>query len=155
MATSIFQLSALSQNDSGATDGDKLYCEITQIVNGILRDDSNAIHQEIALPIPPGEAQPAPATPTWFLETESGADATFEIKIFCQTDENYPTTTITVKESDVKSWVTEPFEDRENQIYQGGANGVFGFAQKGPNGYIYTITAGVLNPKKHGNVATV
>lgn len=150
-----FQLSALSQNDPGAADGSKLYCEVTSISNGTLRTGSFPINEEVKLPIPPGEGKVAPATPTWFLETKEGKDASFEITISCPTDNNYPKTTIVVKESDVIGWDTQPFDERVNQIYQKGEYGIIGFAQKGPEGYIYTITAGILNPRLHGNLAAI
>lgn len=147
-SNNVFQLSALSQNDSGAADGDKLYCEITSISNGTLRSGSFPINEEVKLPIPPQEGKKTPATPTWFLETEEGKDASFDIKIFCPDDPNYPTTSITIKASEVIGWDTEPFDERVNQIYRKGEYGIIGFAQKGP---IYTITAGILNPRLNGN----
>ncbi|AUC16157.1 hypothetical protein BTO06_13745 [Tenacibaculum sp. SZ-18] len=151
----IFQLSALSQNDSGATDGSNLYCKITKINNGFLRAGSSPVNEYVHLPIPPGASTKAPKTPTWFLETEKGKDASFEITISCPDNPEYPVKSITIKESDVIGWAAEHFEKRVNQIYQKGDNGIIGFAQKGPEGYIYTITAGILNPRLHGNLATI
>lgn len=154
MSNNIFQLSALSQNDPGANDGAKLYCKITGVCNGTLLRGSSAVNEDIHLPVPPGQNGSGP-TPTWFLGLENGLEGSFSIEVFCPSDASYPSKTITVSESDVKKWASVPFEERENQIYQEGANGIFGFAQEGPNGPIYTITAGVLNPRLHGNEATV
>jgi len=145
---SAFQLSVLSQNDSGAADGSNIFCKITKITNGSLRPGSFPLKEAVALPIPPGENNPAPATPTWFLVPDTNiSDTSFEVEIYCPTDSNYPTTNITVKASDVEKWGAIPYNDRDNQIYQKGDYGVFGFAQEGKKGLIYTITAGVLNPK--------
>lgn len=147
MATKpVFQLSVLSQNDSGAADGNKIFCEITSITNGSLRSGSFPLKEGVVLPIPPGEDKPA--TPTWFLVPDTNIlDTSFDVKIYCPTDAKYPTTNITVKASDVEKWGATPYNDRNNQIYQKGDYGVFGFAQEGKHGLIYTITAGVLNPK--------
>lgn len=150
MSTSVFQLSALSQNDSGAADGSKLYCKITGYSNGSFRKGSSPVNENVHLPVPPGQSGSGP-TPTWFLIPEYNLLGSFTIEIFCPTDPSYPTKTITILESDVKSWASESFDKRVNQIYQEGEYGIFGFAQKGPNGPIYTITAGVLNPRLHGN----
>lgn len=150
----VFQLSALSQNDPMAADGSKLYCKIINITNGTLLEGSFPIGEDVHLPIPPGQNGAAP-TPTWFLIPDQNLNSTFTIEVFCPTDEKYPNKTITISEADVKAWASVPFNDRENQIYQEGEYGIFGFAQEGPNGLIYTITAGVLNPRLHGNTATV
>lgn len=155
MSTSkVFQLSALSQNDPMAADGTKLYCKITKISNGTLRDGSFPTEEDVHLPIPPGQNGSEP-TPTWFLIPDSNLEGAFTIEVFCPSDANYPSKTITILQSDVATWAAVPFNNRENQIYQEGEYGIFGFAQEGPNGFIYTITAGVLNPRLHGNTATV
>ncbi len=148
MSNNVFQLSALSQNDAGAADGSKLYCKIIGVCNGSLRKGSFSINEDVQLPIPPVVGKQAPATPTWFLIPENGLEGSFTIEIFCPTDSSYPSKIITVSETDVKNWAKVPFGERENQIYQDGEYGIFGFAQEGP---IYTITAGVLNPRKNGN----
>jgi len=148
MSTKVFQLSALSQNDSGAADGSKLSCKIIGVCNGSLREGSFSINENVQLPIPPVKNKPTPATPTWFLIPENGLEGSFTIEVSCPTDPTYPSKTITVSETAVKNWAKVPFNNRENQIYQDGEYGIFGFAQEGP---IYTITAGVLNPRKNGN----
>ncbi|WP_281635524.1 hypothetical protein [Flavobacterium marginilacus] len=146
----VFQLSALSQNDAGAADGSQLFCKVTKITNGNLRAGSFSINEMIALPIPPGQNGSAP-TPTWFLVPDDNIlDTSFNLEISCPSDSNYPITTITVKASDVQKWATIPYNERDNQIYQQGQYGIFGFAQDGPNGLIYTVTAGVLNPQLQG-----
>lgn len=148
--TTVFQLSALSQNDNGAADGSKLFCEVTKITNGSLRDGSFAINEKVALPTPPGQDTSGP-TPTWFLVPDKTIlDTSFDLEISCPSDSSYPATTITVKASDVQKWAAIPYNERDNQIYQGGEYGVFGFAQEGPDGLIYTVTAGVLNPQLQG-----
>lgn len=144
----VFQLSVLSQNDPGAADGNKLCCKIVGVCNGSLREGSFPVNENVALPIPPQEGKQAPATPTWFLIPENGLEGSFTVEIFCPTDPSYPSRTIAVSEADVINWAKVPFGERENQIYEGGEYGIFGFAQEGP---IYTITAGVLNPRKNGN----
>ncbi|VXA95464.1 conserved hypothetical protein [Flavobacterium sp. 9AF] len=148
--TNVFQLSALSQNDLGATDGSKIFCTITKVTNGTLRAGSFPVNEEVHLPTPPGQNGSGP-TPTWFLiPDEAISETSFELQINCPTDSNYPITKITVNASDVQQWAKIPYNDRDNQIYQEGENGIFGFAQEGPNGLIYTITAGVLNPQLQG-----
>lgn len=148
MATNtVFQLSALSQNDAGAADGSQLFCEVKKITNGNLRTGSFSINEMIALPTPPGQDGSGP-TPTWFLVPENNIlDTSFELEILCPSDNNYPKTSITIKASDVQQWASIPYNERDNQIYQEGKYGIFGFAQEGPNGLIYTVTAGVLNPQ--------
>ncbi|CAD0004814.1 MULTISPECIES: hypothetical protein [Flavobacterium] len=151
MATNtVFQLSALSQNDAGAADGSQLFCEVTKITNGNLRTGSFSINEMVALPIPPGQNGSGP-TPTWFLVPDDNIlDTSFNLEISCPSDSGYPTTKITVKASDVQKWAAIPYNERDNQIYQEGQYGIFGFAQEGPNGLIYTVTAGVLNPQLQG-----
>lgn len=150
MATnSVFQLSAVSQNDPGAADGTDLFCTITEVTGGKLTAGSFPVNEAVALPIPPppGENSTDP-TPTWFLSPDGDMDNTsYSLEISCPSDANYPTKSITVKASDVKKWAAIPYDDRPNQIYQGGIYGIFGFAQEGPNGLIYTVTAGVLDPQ--------
>jgi hypothetical protein len=148
--TKVFQLSALSQNDAGAADGNTILCEITKITNGTLRTGSFPINKEVPLPTPPGQNGSGP-TPTWFLQPDGAiSEASFELQISCPTDKNYPTTSITVKASDVEKWAAISYNDRDNQIYKNGEYGIFGFAQEGPNGLIYTVTAGVLKPQLQG-----
>lgn len=151
MTTKVFQFSALSQNDPGAADGSQLYCKITKITNGSLRNGSFPVNEDVHLVTPPGQNNSGP-TPTWFFIPENKMDTvSFNLEIFCPTDNEYPTKSILVTASDVKEWASVPFKERDNQIYQVGEYGVFGFAQEGTNGLIYTITAGVLNPRKQGN----
>ncbi len=146
----VFQLSALSQNDNGAADGNAIFCKITNVANGTLRTGSFPVQENVALPTPPGQDHAGP-TPTWFLVPDDAVENTsFDLEISCPSDAKYPVTAITVKASDVKQWAAIPYDSRDNQIYQGGAYGVFGFAQEGPNGLIYTVTAGVLNPQLQG-----
>jgi hypothetical protein len=147
---SVFQLSALSQNDPGVADGNKLFCNVTSITGGTLRSGSFPINRAVALPIPPGQNGSGP-TPTWFIVPDNTIQETaFNIEVSCPTDSNYPATKITVKASDVQKWAAIPYNERDNQIYQEGEYGIFGFAQEGPNGLIYTVTAGVLNPQLQG-----
>ncbi|WP_445457021.1 hypothetical protein [Flavobacterium sp. HNIBRBA15423] len=151
MTTSkVFQLSALSQNENGAADGSKIFCEVTKIAKGNLRTGSFPINELVHLTTPPGQNGSGP-TPTWFLIPDSDiSETSFELQISCPSDSNYPKTSITVKASDVQKWAAIPYNERDNQIYQEGEYGIFGFAQEGPNGLIYTVTAGVLNPQLQG-----
>lgn len=74
----------------------------------------------------------------------------FEVEIFSPSDREYPPLRLTASALDAEAWGAIPYEGRPNQIYRRGALGVFGFAQHGPNGPIYTFTAGVLDPSsKH------
>lgn len=143
----VFQLSALSQNDSGAADGSSLYCEVA-VLEGVVpqAQPSHPFGQAVHLPIPSENP-----TPTWWLTPVLGSnDCIFQIVVFCPTDPAYPTTTIVVDALEVIKWGAIPYDERPNQIYSNGIYGIFGFAQDGPNGPIYTITAGVLNPRVHG-----
>lgn len=147
IASQVFQLSALSQNDPGVADGSTIVCNVTNINNGSLRSGSFPLNSDILLPIPPNGVKPAPATPTWFLiPTGEIADTSYELQISCPTDPNYPAVNITLNASDVQQWANPINGPSVNQIYQEGEYGIFGFAQSGPNGLIYTITAGVLYP---------
>ena len=65
-----------------------------------------------------------------------------------------PSTSITIKGSDLPGWVKQNEKEKTNQIYKSGQCGIFGFAQRnevaGQGVYwIYTVTAGVSNPKVH------
>lgn len=149
-ASKVFQLSALSQNDAEAADGSKIFCEVTKITNGSLRTGSFPINEDVHLTTPPGQNASGP-TPTWYLVPDSDISKTsFDLEISCPSNLSYPKTKITIKGSDVQEWAAIPYDERDNQIYQEGEYGVFGFAQEGPNGLIYTVTAGVLNPQLQG-----
>jgi len=146
-ANSVFQLTVVSQNDNGAADGSKLFCKVTKITNGSLRSNSAPLNKEVALSIPQEKK-----TLNWFLiPSENILDTSFELQIYCPTDTNYPTTNIIVKASDVEKWGEAPKDKRQNQIYQKGDYGIFGYAQDETGGLIYTVTAGVLNPRLYGN----
>ncbi|PHS10338.1 MAG: hypothetical protein COA88_02535 [Kordia sp.] len=148
---SVFELNVRSQNDAGTADGDKLFCKITNISNGSLRSGSFPIKEEVLLTIPPVQTKSNPIPPVWFLiPNDNILDTEYTIEISCPTDTSYPTKNITVKASDVEKWGAVPYNKRDNQIYQKGDYGIFGFAQEGPKGLIYTVTAGVLNPKLQG-----
>ena len=100
MSNNVFQLSALSQNDPGASDGSELYCKITGICNGTLRKGSSAVNENIHLPVPPGQNGSGP-TPTWFLIPENGLQGSFSMEIYCPTDSSYPSKTITMPSQEV------------------------------------------------------
>ncbi|MFP9116112.1 hypothetical protein ACLI1A_19410 [Flavobacterium sp. RHBU_3] len=148
-----FQLSILSQNDFGAADGSNLICIVSEANGGTLQQGSFPLNAEILLPIPPAEGVTPLATPTWFLVPNGEIqDTSYTISISCPTDPSYPITNMTINASDVSKWASVlPFDQRPNQIYSNGVYGVFGFAQTGPDGLIYTVTAGVLNPQEYGN----
>ncbi len=140
-----FQLSVLSQNDPGAKYSSELFCTVTKVTGGSLKPGSEPLNKPISLPIP---SSTPPPTPTWFLDLCNDEESSYSVKITCPTEKTYPTCYIEVKSSDVEKWGAVPYDQRDNQIYSKGEYGVFGFAQIGKNGLIYTITAGVLNPKK-------
>ena len=148
---SVFELNVRSQNDNGAADGNKLFCKITNISNGSLRSGSFPINEEVHLTIPPVQTKSNPIPPVWFLiPNDNILDTEYTLEISCPTDTSYPTKNITIKASDVEKWGAVPYNKRDNQIYQKGDYGIFGFAQEGPKGLIYTVTAGVLNPRLQG-----
>ncbi len=146
----VFQLSAVSQNDPGAADGANIYCTIKAIHNGTLRQGSFPLDMQTILPVPPGQTTPAPATPTWFLVPSGMLKATgFTLEIGCLGDPAYPTTKIDISATDVAIWAGRNAATPTNEIYQTGVYGIFGYAQSGPDGLIYTVTVGVLDPRKH------
>lgn len=151
--SNVFQLSALSQNDFGAADGADICCTITAVTGGTLTTGSFPFQKLVKLPVPPPPPPvPAtpPSTPTWFLQpTGNITDTSYTLEIGCPSDSKYPTATITVTGAQVQEWGQIPYPDRPNQIYQKGVYGIFGFAQVGPDGLIYTVTVGVLNPQEH------
>ena len=64
------------------------------------------------------------------------------------------TTTIILNAAEVGFWAEYNEKTKTNQIYKEGDCGIFGFAQLNkpadqPAYFIYTITAGVDNPKIH------
>lgn len=149
-STKVFQLSVLSQNDPGAQSGANLACVVTAVKKGTLLPDSLPVDQFVSLPIPPTPGVIPPPTPTWYLKPDPAVSvnaAAYTVEIFCPDDISYPPLSIIVAGGDVAVWGATPYGERKNQVYRGGDRGVFGFAQLGPEGLIYTITAGVLNPK--------
>jgi hypothetical protein len=143
----VFQLSAVSQNDPGAADGAAIHCTVTNIRNGNLSEYSLPAHLTVVLPIPPVPNEEPPTTPTWFLRpTGDISDTSIDVELTCPLDSSYPTTKISVTGSEVIKWAEIGPGKPPNQIYQNGVYGVFGFAQIGPMGPIYTVTAGVLSP---------
>lgn len=113
------------------------------------------------MPIPPAPGTIAAPTPTWFIEppASGGMDSgTYSIYIWCPSDSSYPGVSIVVSAHNVEQWAAMPHYNgnnksiaRPNQIYSTGTCGVFGFAQRGPNGLIYTVTAGVNCPQVYPN----
>jgi len=154
----IFQLSVLSQNDPGAADGDKLYCTVTREGGGEPWKGSFIFGEPVQLPIPPAPYNTAPPTPTWWIPftPESNVNGLSEVAYTVEitsTNKDYIPLTITIKSSELAAWVEKSKTETTNQVYREGTQGVFGFAQFNSGAacdepyWIYTITAGVLNPK--------
>lgn len=148
----VFQLSVLSQNDPGTVDGANLAVDVFFAPRTTLRAGSSPMRELVSLPIP---APNPPPTPTWFFEPQG--PTTIRELLIClvivdhtHRPQPYPPIVIRVPVQDVMAWARIPYQDRPNIIYREGVYGVFGFAQEGPDGPIYTITAGVLNPRVHG-----
>lgn len=156
MSTNVFQVSAVSQNDPKANDGSALYCVVKEVKGATLREsDSFPIGTEVHLPTPPGQSGSGP-TPNWFMIPTGAMEAVIlTMEVFCPTNAKYPKTTITIKAADVVKWAEIPKEQRKNQIYAEGADGIFGYATSGRLGPIYTITAGVFDPKVSEHTVTV
>lgn len=151
--TQIFRLTTVSQNDNGATSGDKLTATVTDIKGGKLVGPSSPMNKAVDMPIPPAQGVTPPMPPTWFMELDGSIDdASFTVEISGPAP--YPTTTIEVKGSDMAAWVAANKIEKTNQIYSKGNDGIFGFAQEdsvvdGNLNWIYSITGGVVNPMVH------
>ncbi|MNJ86455.1 hypothetical protein D3C87_39510 [compost metagenome] len=151
-----FQLSALSQNDNYDSN------RITATVNdpgGTLEPGSFATSEAVDLPIPPTPSE-NPPTPTWFLGVSGDLnDACFTVEIIDNNVKPTQTTLINISLSEVIGWAQKnpPLNNSEplktNQIWQKGQHGIFGYAEQGSpvagfeENWIYTITAGVINPE--------
>lgn len=148
-SNNIFQLSAVSQNDNGCTFGKDYTLTVINVSGGTLRDGSFPVNEAVKLPIPPAPRTTPPLTPTWFLITESDdAETSFEVVIECSKNGTKLHETLHLK--DVKKWAAANAIRKTNQIYQEGNCGIFGFATPhAPQGWIYTFTVGVTNPRIH------
>ncbi len=167
---SVFQLSILSQNDQPNTscDGCDVGAEITATVTAAsgctFLSKSNAIPPypvsnenmttSVLLPIP---SSTPPPTPTWFfLVNGKIEDIEVNLKV---TTPGYPDQPckILLTGKEIVNWVDANHggSTPTNQIFQHGNCGIFGYAQKNdkdsdqPIYWIYTITAGVCDPKVH------
>ena len=151
--TQIFRLTTVSQNDPGCLDGEDLFATVTNVTGGTLLSSSSPMNQKVSLPIPPPPGHAGPPSPTWFLELNGSIDdASFTVEISGPAD--YTTTTIVVEGADMAAWIAASKKVKTNQIYATGASGIFGYAQEdnvvdGSFNWIYTITAGVVNPMVH------
>lgn len=152
-----FQLSALSQNDN--YDQKHITATVT-CTGGTLEPGSFATSEPIDLPIPPTPFGTPPPTPTWFLDVNGDAnDACFTVEIIDNNVTPAQKTPIQLSLSEVIGWAQKnpPINSSEplktNQIWQKGQHGIFGYAEQGTpvagfaQNWIYTITAGVINPQ--------
>ena len=147
--TKIFQLTAVSQNDPGCESGTKFTGKVTHYKGGTLRSGSFPVNTPVPLPIPPSPSEQPPASPTWFLELDNGIDAGF-FEIHIQGPGNFQDLPIKIEGSDVAQWTRDNKNGDTNQIYFDGNCGVFGYATPlAPDGWIYTITVAVTDPKVH------
>jgi hypothetical protein len=159
----IFQLSILSQNDPGCAAGDKITASVLYHRGGniYLKGTQPAppprypvtdfpLDKPVLLPIPQNLGSP---TPTWFMEI-SKDDLNEVVFIVEVKTPGQKAKIIILNAGEVGLWAEENKKTKTNQIYKEGDCGIFGFAQLNiPEGqpayFIYTITAGVDNPKIH------
>lgn len=152
-----FQLSALSQNDN--YDSKAITATVTD-AGGTLEPGSFPTSKAVDLPIPPTPSGTPPPTPTWFLDVDGNAsDAYFTLEIIDDNVKPTQKTPIKISLSEVIEWAQKnpPINTKEplktNQIWQKGQHGIFGYAEQGTpvtgfkENWIYTITAGVINPE--------
>ncbi len=152
-----FQLSALSQNDN--YDSNDITATVTY-AGGTLEPGSFTTSEPVDLPTPPTPSEIPPPTPTWFLDVSGNTnDAYFTVEIVDDNVKPTQKTHIKISLSEAIGWAqknpplnsTEPL--KTNQIWQKGQHGIFGYAEQGTpvagfeENWIYTITAGVINPK--------
>lgn len=146
-----FQLTVVSQNDPGCSAGSQLSVIVHPPRGGSLLPQSFPVNEAVALPVPPPPTPPP--SPTWWIDLAAGIEnASYTLVISGPNGAN--PTTITVNGSDMPQWVSRNEREKTNQIYKEGSCGIFGFAQLSdkkdqPRTWIYTVTAGVDNPKIH------
>ncbi len=144
--TEIFQLTAVSQNDRGCSYGNDYTGTLTENKGGVLRSDSASVNKPVHLPTP--QEAPAPTKSNWFLELDGEIEDAFFTIVIDGPDGNFPIPPINGK--DVKKWKAINEKDPTNQIYRKGNCGIFGYATPyAPDGWIYTITVAVTDPKIH------
>lgn len=143
----IFQLTMVSQNDSGCNCGDQLTGELTNYCGGNLKAGSEPFGEKVQLPVPSNDPPPSP---TWFLELAGAIElASFQVVVSGPNGD----TPITINGAEMATWVAQNQNEKTNQVYLESSCGIFGYAQKnvagGITNWIYTITAGVTNPVVH------
>ncbi len=165
---SIFQLSILSQNDqpnslcAGCSSGANIITEVLTIKGGTFLNPQNPtpnypvsnekMNTPVQLPIP---SKNPPPTPTWFFKIDGELD---DLEITCKVNTpEYEVLTIKITGREIQKWVADNYNGQIftpiNQVFKKGDCGIFGVAQYNEAGnpqfayWIYTITAGVCNPK--------
>jgi hypothetical protein len=146
----VFQLTMVSQNDPGTGCGDELKGIVLGVKGGTLNKTSFPYQEGVSLPVPSNDP---PKSPTWFLDLDGNIeDVSITIAVFGPEGE-YTPKVITINGANMPGWVAQNKKDKTNQVYIESANGIFGFAQQNVVAdtayWIYTITAGVVNPKIH------
>lgn len=155
----VLQLSSFSQNDVGAVNGAALACTVTALWGGSLRTDSAPMDEDVPLPVPADDGVIPASPPSWVLVPSGDPDATgFRLEITCPADPDHPPTRIQIDAAQVRAWARQDpaggarqiSRQIYRQIYRGGRYGVVGVARIGPDGPIYTVIAGVLDPERGG-----
>jgi hypothetical protein len=147
----IFQLTVVSQNDPGCSAGANLSVVVNQPVGGTLRSDSSPVGTPVHLPTPPGQGGSGP-TPNWWLELSGDIDqAAFTLTI---SGPGQTTTMIAVPGAMMREWIAASQPRSTNQVWLEAGCGIFGYAQENtppgqPKSWIYTVTAGVHDPRVH------
>lgn len=145
----VLQLSILSQNDHGAVNGANLACTVTALWGGTLRTDSSPMDEDVPLPVPGDEGGMPVSSPRWVLVPSGDPDAVgFRLEITCPADADHPPTRIQIDAAQVLAWARQAPAGGTRQIYRGGRYGVVGVARIDPEGPVYTVIAGVLDPER-------
>lgn len=162
----VFQVSVLSQNDqpnqccAGRAAGAEIHafisayggCTFLPPGSGVsgYPSSNEELMKPVLLPVPSSDPPP---TPTWFFEVTNGIENAW-VEVLILTPGQLPCT-IRVDGTNMPQWVGDNDEAPTNQIYQYGNCGIFGYAQENspkapqPTYWIYTLTAGVCNPRVH------
>ena len=143
-ATPVFQLSVVNQNDP-INQGEGLEAKLVSWSPKVsLRGNSAPISQWV--PVPPN----SPAI-NWFFQIGQDNVSIEDFNVTVQIKGSYGgyEETISIACKEIPGWVSANYKEKTNQIYKPGTAGTFGYAQCGPDGYIYTLTGGVDDPKIH------
>lgn len=143
----VFQLSAVNQDD-GRTAGRNLKVRIVSWTSEVsLRHGSDPVENWIDLGAPPTPAK------NWFFEVGAAGISIDQFSVTLEFEGDCDGTYHmghTLEGANLATWVATNYREKTNQIYrEESCGGIFGYAQCGPAGYIYTFTGGVSNPKLH------